>query len=174
MTYYRDETLLIRDLLPADINAITDGELAQGWHPSVEKYTTRISHRDAGRCISLVAEYEGNVAGYINVYPEVTKGPFLGLGYAEVVDFGVLNKYRKKGIGNKLMDVAEEIAARYSDTVCLSVGLHSGYGSAQRIYVKRGYLPDGTGAWYRGENHPQYQDCCNDDHLVLYFSKKIK
>jgi len=33
----------------------------------------------------------------------------------------------------------EELAAETSDTVCLGVGLHSGYGAAQRMYV-----PDGS------------------------------
>jgi len=30
------------------------------------------------------------------------------------------------------------MAAETSDTVCLGVGLHSGYGAAQRMYVLRG------------------------------------
>lgn len=47
------------------------------------------------------------------------------------------------------MDVAEKIAAKYADTVYLGVGLHCGYGSAQRMYVKRGYLPDGTASGIR-------------------------
>ncbi len=42
----------------------------------------------------------------------------------------------------------EEIASQYSDTVYLGVGVHNGYGSAQRMYIKRGYIPDGTGVWY--------------------------
>lgn len=41
-------------------------------------------------------------------------------------------------------------AAETSDTVCLGVGLHSGYGAAQRMYVLRGYVPDGSGVWYEG------------------------
>lgn len=72
------------------------------------------------------------------------------------------------------MDAAESIAAKYPDTVCLGVGLHSGYGAAQRMYVKRGYIPDGTGVWYGGRVCPQYEDCCNDDDLVLYFSKILE
>lgn len=72
------------------------------------------------------------------------------------------------------MDIAEQIASEYSDTVYLSVGLHSGYGSAQRMYVKHGYIPDGSGAWYRDKVLPQYADCCNDDDLVLYLSKKLR
>lgn len=43
------------------------------------------------------------------------------------------------------MDIAEKIAFERSDEVCIGVGLHGGYGSAQRMYVKRGYIPDGSG-----------------------------
>ncbi len=49
-----------------------------------------------------------------------------------------------KGIGNKILDAAEKKATEMSEKVQLGVGLHSGYGSAQRIYIKRGYIPDGS------------------------------
>lgn len=83
-------------------------------------------------------------------------------------------KYRRNGIGSKLMDVAEQIAAEYADTVCLGVGVSCGYGSAQRMYVKRGYIPDGSGAWYGDAVCPQYAGCCNDDDLVLFMSKELR
>ena len=70
------------------------------------------------------------------------------------------------------MDIAEKIAAIYADIVYLGVGLHSGYGSAQRMYVKRGYIPDGSGVWYQDKICKPYEECKNDDDLVLYFSKK--
>lgn len=91
-----------------------------------------------------------------------------------IVDFGVLEKYRNRGIGTALMDIAEKIAARYADVVYLGAGLHSGYGSAQRMYVKRGYLPDGSGVWYQDKICKPYGECKNDDDLVLYLSKKIR
>ena len=99
------------------------------------------------QAISLVAEYSGKPVGYINIYPNSAWGAFGGKGYPEIVDFGVLEKYRNRGIGTVLMDIAEKIAATYADIVYLGVGLHSGYGSAQRMYVKRGYVPDGSGVW---------------------------
>jgi len=68
---------------------------------------------------------------------------------------------------------AEQIAAEYADTVYLGVGLHSGYGSAQRMYVKRGYIPDGSGVWYGDKICPPYAECKNDDELNLYLSKKL-
>lgn len=111
--------------------------------------------------------------GYINIYPNSAWGAFGGKGYPEIVDFGVLEKYRNRGIGTVLMDIAEKIAATYADIVYLGVGLHSGYGSAQRMYVKRGYVPDGSGVWYQDKICKPYEECKNDDDLVLYFSKKL-
>lgn len=174
MIYYQDEKIVIRDLHQADAQVITDEEIAQGWDTSVEKYEIRLCHQKEGKSISLAAEYEGNIAGYINVYPNSEWGSFAGQGLPEIVDFGVLAKYRKNGVGSKLMDVAEEIAGKYADIVYLGVGCHYGYGSAQRMYVKRGYIPDGTGVWYGASVCEQYADCCNDDDLVLYMSKKLR
>lgn len=174
MIYYKDKEILIRDMIQADVQIITDEENAQGWHQNREKYEMRLQHQAEKRAIVLAAEYNGNIAGYINIYPDAKEGPFANKGYPEIVDFGVLVKYRRHGIGKKLMDVAEEIALQYSDMVYLCVGIHSGYGSAQRMYVKRGYIPDGSGVCYKGKVCEQYADCCNDDDLVLYLSKKLE
>ena len=71
--------------------------------------------------------------------------------------------------------MAEQVAAEFSDKVCLGVGLHNGYGSAQRMYVKRGYVPDGSGVWYGDKPCTPYdtQYTCDDD-LLLYMSKSVE
>lgn len=171
MIYDSADDIVIRDMQPDDALIITEEEIAQGWHASVEKYEMRLRHQAEGKSISLVAEYKGNIAGYINVYPNSEWGSFANQGYPEIVDFGVLAKYRKNGIGSKLMDVAEQIASKFANMVYLGVGMHYGYGSAQRMYVKRGYIPDGTGVWYGDKVCEQYEGCCNDDDLVLYLTK---
>ena len=66
------------------------------------------------------------------------------------------------------------LLSAYSDTVYLAVGVHSGYGPAQRLYVKRGYNFDGSGVWYQGKQLGQYEPCVNDDDLLLFMSKKIR
>ena len=132
MVYYTDSNILIRDMRQSDAQIITDEEIAQGWNADVGKYESRLQHQSEGKAISLVAEYHGNIAGYINIYPDSEWGVFAGQGYPEIVDFGVLEKYRRNGIGSKLMDVAEQIASKYADIVYLGVGMHTGYGSAQR------------------------------------------
>ncbi len=167
MVYYQDNDVLIRDLRESDARVITDEEIAQGWEASIDKYLLRLRDQAEGR-------YQGNIAGYINIYPDSKWGAFANQGLPEIVDFGVLEKYRRHGIGSRLMDAAEQIASNYADTVYLGVGLHSGYGSAQRMYVRRGYLPDGSGVWFQDRVCEPYASCCNDDDLNLYFSKKLR
>lgn len=77
-----------------------------------------------------------------------------------------------------LLDIAEKEAATRSDVVGIGVGLYAGveggYGAAQRLYVKRGYIPDGKGVTYQykptipGNSYPL------DDDLVLWFTKKLR
>ena len=120
MIYYKDNAVLIRDLEENDIGAIVAEEIAQGWKGvSADKFEMRLKHRDELGAIALMAEYSGQPAGYVNVYPNSEWGSFGGSGYCEIVDFAVLEKFRGKGIGSKLMDIAEKIAAEYSDTVYL-------------------------------------------------------
>lgn len=156
--------LLIRRLRQEDIPVIVEGERAQGWHPTEEKYLTRLRDMAAGRCVSLAAVLDGRAVGYLSVY-QTDNGP-------ELIDFGVLECCRGRGIGTKLMDTAEELAFAQSDIVRLSVGLHSGYGSTQRMYIKRGYLPDGCGAYYDATVCTSYESYPLDDSLLLRFSKR--
>ncbi|MBR6873110.1 MAG: GNAT family N-acetyltransferase [Ruminococcus sp.] len=175
MIYYDDGHVVIRELRESDAEYFAKEEQAQGWNTTPDKFFMRLRDRQEKGNIPMVAEYDGTPAGYINVYRDSCWGPFGGKGLPEIVDFGVLIKYRNRGIGSKLMDAAEKIASEYSDTVYLSVGLHNAYGSAQRMYVKRGYIPDGTGAWYKDKVCTPYDTIYTvDDDLVLYMSKKLR
>jgi ribosomal protein S18 acetylase RimI-like enzyme len=174
LVFYQSNDITIRNILDTDPQIICTEEIKQGWQGvSEDKYLKRLADQAAGKAIALVAEYKGNVAGYINIY-DFSGADISTPKYCHIIDFGVLEKYRKHGIGSKLMDIAEQIAAECSDTVYLGVGLHSGYGSAQRMYIKRGYIPDGNGVWYGHDICKPYEMYCNDDDLNLHLSKKLR
>ena len=117
MVYFEDGKLIIRDMEGADARAFTDGFAAQGWHPTIGGYMARLDDRSEGKCIALTAVFEGCPAGYVYVYLRAEDGPFKDRDWPVIVDFNVLKKYQRRGIGNRLMDVAEQIAGRYADTV---------------------------------------------------------
>ena len=175
MIYDQDKDLVIRDMEAADAQAFYDAYTAQGWHPDVAYYHMRMKEHAEGKCFALTAVYQGQPAGALYVYLTAQEGPFKGKGWPEIVDFSVLQKYQRRGIGARLMDAAERIAGQYADTVCLGVGLCREYGSAQRMYVRRGYIPDGSGVWYQNQPCIQYETVCTiDDDLCLYLYKTLR
>ena len=172
--YYDDGTVRIRSMAQEDAKILYDTYLSYGWHPDIRTYENYYRDQQEGTRLVFIAEYLGKVKGQCTLELCPTGGPWDGKGIPEITDLTVFFDVHKKGIGNRLLDAAETEAAKRSDTVYLAVGIHSGYGAAQRIYVKRGYIPDGTGAWYRGRVLDQYAPCVNDDDLVLFMSKALR
>ena len=165
-------TCSIRKMQESDIKDLSRGFISQGW-PSREEILTRyFKEQECGEREVLVAEVEGALAGYITILSCAKQGPFAGMA-PELSDFNVFEPFQNQGIGNFLMEEAENRVKLFSDKVTLGVGLHSGYGPAQRLYIKRGYIPDGTGVWY--QNHqPAMNAVCEDiGELVLYLSKNL-
>ena len=173
MIYHQTPEITVRDMDGADVAVRVADDMAHGWATSDERHRCRINDAAALRCVALAADYQGQSAGYVSVYFPARIDVYAKQGIPEIVDFGVLEKYRRRGIGTLLMDMAEKIAGGRCGSVCLGVGMHSGYGAAQRLYVKRGYVPDGSGLWYRDSICEPYGVCRNDDDLILYMVKNL-
>jgi Acetyltransferase (GNAT) domain len=58
-------------------------------------------------------------------------------------DLNILRQFRRQGIASHLLDRVEAEVARHSGVVGIGVGFYPGYNAAQRLYVRRGYVPDG-------------------------------
>jgi len=169
--YYSDERLTVRSMKETDIKEIMNGFQAQGWSKPESVLEQYYQEEQNGVRLVFVAEWDGQIAGYTTLMKEAEHGPFAHNGVPYVCDFCVFKKYQRRGVGSKIMDCAEQAAFERNSRVCLGVGLHSGYGSAQRMYAKRGYIPDGSGVWYLNQCLPEYAACFNDDDLILYMEK---
>ena len=165
--------ITIRSMNKADIDFFPSAFSEQGWDKPRELFVSYYERQQRREIQVFVAETDGTLAGYVLLLPQDTHGPFAGRAIPVISDFNVLEKYQCAGIGSRLLDAAEAAAAETADEVCLGVGLHSGYGPAQRLYVKRGFIPDGSGVWYQDKLLAPYTACVNDDDLVLYLSKKL-
>ena len=167
-----ETTCLIRKMQTSDVKELSQGFINQGWPGREEILTRYFKEQERGEREVLVAEVKDALAGYITILPSAKHGPFAEI-YPELSDFNVFEPFQNQGIGNLLLEEAEKRVKLISDKVTLGVGLHSGYGPAQRLYIKRGYIPDGTGVWY--QNHqPAMNAVCEDiGELVLYLSKNL-
>ncbi|RIW32064.1 GNAT family N-acetyltransferase [Bacillus salacetis] len=174
MIYYKEGDLRIRPAVESDGEKLVEGFKEQGWEKPLELFRTYHLQQSRAEIDFFVAECGQIVAGYVVLIPETPAGPFAAAKIPEIVDLNVLKSFQNHGVGSKLMDAAERKAEEMSDSVSLAAGLHFGYGTAQRMYVKRGYIPDGSGVWYRGRQLEQYGSCVNDDDLVLYLRKYFK
>ena len=167
------DNICIRDMCQDDIESIHAENLANGWHSDRKVYERYFFQQNNHKLYVFVAEFNGSFAGYTTLRPCAITGPFSNKGIPEISDLNVFIKYRRRGIGSRLLDAAENTARKFNSIVSLGVGLHAGYGSAQRLYIKKGYLFDGSGVWYKGSLLEPYSDCCNDDDLVLYLFKQL-
>ena len=166
--------LTIRLLEGEDIPQIAQAFEELGWHKPESQYQRYLKEQTLEMRAVYVAFVEKKFAGYLSICWRSTHEPFLREEIPEIVDFNVLPEFRHQGIGSALMDVAERAIALVSHVAGIGVGMTPDYGAAQRLYVLRGYVPDGRGLYYK--NHPTThgEQVAVDDDLVLYFTKELK
>lgn len=164
------QDLKIRDAQAADIAALE----ALG-NPSPAGYFARcFAEQETGQRFILVAEIAGEIAGYVflNMHPRYQM--FRRLGIPEIQDLYVTSAARRQGVGAALVQFCEERArARDVTQMGIAVGLHAGFGAAQRLYARLGYVPDGAGVMYdRAPVHVGDMRIIDDD-LTLMLVKDL-
>jgi len=176
MIYYELDDLCIRSMLEKDIDDFYDAFVMQGWGKYV--YKSRLENyfkqQNEDKRMMFVAEKNGEVCGYVTLLLKAKKGPFFHKDIPELTDINVLTKFRNQGIGSKILDVAEGVCREINDYISVAISLYAEYGATQRFYIRRGYIPDGSGLWYNERPVLQGETCVNDDELVLYFIKDLR
>jgi len=120
-----------------------------------------------------VAWVASDIAGYVTLHWNPLYPGVAGKGIPEIQDLNVLPAFRRRGIATRLLDCAEQAARARSVRVAIGVGLHPGANVAQRLYVKRGYVPDGLGVTYDDRYVQPGELVRVDDDLVLHFLKDL-
>ncbi len=85
----------------------------------------------------------------------------------------MLAQFRRRGVASRLLDRAELEVSRRSRVAGIGFGLHPGYNAAQRLYVRRGYVPDGLGVTYDDRFVREGEVLPFDDSLVLHLTKDL-
>ena len=163
----------IRLLESKDILQISKAFKEIGWNKPQSQYESYWVEQELAIRNVYVAFQEEQFAGYLTICWTSDYEPFRERNIPEITDFNVLPRFRRLGIGTQLMDKAENEVARVSSIAGIGVGMTSNYGAAQRLYILRGYLPDGLGLHWKN-HHVQYGETIRvDDDLALYLTKVL-
>ena len=125
-----------------------------------------------GERVILLGYSDKDFAGYVTIMWQSEYPPFAEKGVPEINDLRVLPAFRRRGVASALMDEAEKRVFERSPVVGIGVGVYAAYGVAQRMYVRRGYVPDGRGLYYKTQPVKPWQDVHVDDDLILYLIKE--
>lgn len=164
----------IRLLRPGDPEPIVAAFRAVGWAKRRETLERYLAEQDEGVRTVLVAVAGEEICGYGTVCWEPDYPPFVAAGIPEIQDLNVLPRFRRRGIATRLMDEAERRIGERGVVAGIGVGLYDDYGPAQRMYVLRGYVPDGRGAAHR--NLPVHGGVLvpADDDLAIHLTKHLR
>jgi GNAT superfamily N-acetyltransferase len=163
----------IRPLRASDAETIADAFAGIGWVKPREQYERYFAEQEARERQVWVAEVDERFAGYVTLNWRPRYPPFRDERIPEIQDLNVLPAFRRRGIGSALLDAAERAAGERVAVVGIAVALGAEYGSAQRLYVRRGYVPDGRGIAWRGRTPGYGEQVVVDDDLVLCFTRGL-
>jgi len=166
--------LIVRLLRGDDIPQIAEAFKKLGWNKPASQYERYYTEQISNVRHVYVAFYDRTFAGYLTICWASPYPPFREAGIPEIVDFNVLPQFRRQGIGTTLMDDAENEIAKVSPVAGIGVGMDADYGAAQRLYVLRGYIPDGRGLHHKDRQVRYGETITVDDSLALYLTKNLK
>ena len=147
---------------------------AQGWNKPESQFERYLTEQQAGTRDVIVAEWGGTFAGYVTVVWVSPYPPFRNAAIPEIVDLNVLKACQRCGIATALLDEAELRIGLRSAVAGIGVGLTADYGPAQILYARRGYVPDGRGAWSGPRPLAYGERVVVDDDLVLRLVRALR
>lgn len=167
----------LRLLAKNDIGLMAAAFYEIGWKKPASQYEQYLAEQNAGKRMVWVAflpEFALRFAGYVTICWQSDYPPFMEQNIPEIVDLNVLPRFQRNGIASTLLDAAERQIGFSHRMAGIGVGMTGDYGAAQRLYVRRGYIPDGRGLIHRGQPVRYGQNITIDDDLTLYFTKPLE
>jgi len=167
--------IYIRHLCREDCSVISAAFAAQNWNKPVEQFERYLSECVDGKRNVVLAEINAEFAGYVTIDWKPEYAFFKERSIPEIADLNVLVKFQKRGVGSRLLDEAELLILYQTYEIAgIRVCLTADYGSAHRLYVKRGYIPDGCGVSQLGRFLQYGDNVTLDDDLTIGFTKSLK
>jgi GNAT superfamily N-acetyltransferase len=126
-----------------------------------------------GNSSTLIGYVGGAPVGVLTIRWESRYPPFRERGIPLIQNIEIRWERRGEGHGNALMEQAERFIAGREPAAGICVGLFDAYGPAQRLYARRGYLPDGRGACRGHVPLTEGEQVTMDHDLLLWLVKEL-
>lgn len=167
-------SIQIRQAKPEDSDILSGLEAVLQSRPETDYVSRLLASQIAGERAVLLALDGLEATGYVVLNWKPAYNLFARFGMPEIQDLNVLPDSRCQGIGHALVTACESLA-REKDCaqMGLAVGLTSSYGSAQRLYTRMGYIPDGYGITYDRQPVTPGELRAIDDLLCLMMVKDL-
>jgi len=144
-----------------------------GWTKPSAYFEGVCRFQEQGKVVLLFAIQETQYLGHLKIVWQPYYPFFREQNIPEIQDLNVRPDVRRRGIATQLLDEAEKRIQVRSTQAGIGFGLYADYGSAQRLYIKRGYIPDGRGVFYHDKPVVPGASVPVDDDLVLYLIKSL-
>jgi GNAT superfamily N-acetyltransferase len=166
-------TSAIERVAPTDLAHVIQLFIQQVYPGRPEEAHRHFSGHLEGQADTFLAGVDGSLAGYLTIRWHSKNPQFRQHNIPLIHHLGVFPQFQRQGIASRLMDVAEELIATRATQAGITVGLFDEYGPAQRLYAKRGYIPDGRGVCQGQRPLTQGESVVIDHDLILWLTKDL-
>lgn len=171
------QSIATKPMEVSDIPILVNAFQKANWQKPYVLFEGYHQEQQQSERVVWVAYVQDQIAGYVTLKWASHYEPFAHKGVPEIMDLNVLPAFRELGVGSALLTAAEGKAASQCDVVGIGVRLYGGpdggYEQAQRLYVSRGYIPDGLRVTYGYKPSIPEETYPLDDDLILWFTKKL-
>lgn len=140
----------------------------------IQYFEIGLRRQAKGKAHTFIVRVDGEAVGYclLNMVPKYQL--YERLGIPEIQDLNIMPDFRRRGLGRQLVLHCEDVVRALGlEQIGISFGLDSSFGSAQRLYVQMGYVPDGYGVTYDRRTVRRGEICRVDDDLCLMMVKDL-
>jgi len=165
--------LEIRHVQPRDVEWVI-ALFAQCYYTdNPEEAKVHFADHVAGGGETFLAFVDEALAGFVTIRWVSENVRFREANIPFIHHLEVFWEYRGQGLAWRLMDEAETLIATRATQAGIVVGLFDDYGPAQRLYARRGYIPDGRGVCQGHRPVKQGETVTMDHGLILWLTKDL-
>jgi GNAT superfamily N-acetyltransferase len=106
---------------------------------------TNFADHENGASTTILGYEAGRLVGIVTIRWHARYPPFRDKNIPLIQNIEIRYQDRGRGLGGQMLERAEQEIAQRSPLAGICVGLFDEYGPAQRLYARRGFVPDGRG-----------------------------